>query len=906
MPPKTVPDARTRRRAIARSALAFLMSVVATGAGPAPFDRFELPSAWSEQFWEDPAAQAFVQLEPKALAALVPTQAGLRFCRCPECGASEVGEPLRWSPASPDTLECRRCKVKVPNEKYPAPDKDKKIPTESVEVLPGLTHSYPYHVLPPEQQRFAEERLYLSARRDYEAREYLAKLALYAAVRSGRPADGQYDPAMARAAAVVLLRFAQVYPTYAVHYDQPGEPKFFQAANLLPPYRTGYRTAKWDWSASLEVPMNLVIAYALLRDGPALSEAGRALDDPDPRRTIEQNLFRAAARFVRNQPEEYDEQALVAVRGVLAVGRLLDDPDLVRYAMARLDQLGRRGFFHDGMWRQGDASSQRRVVSLIDGWIARLLDRDVRSPMLLLAREAGASTWADSRDGLVQQAAWPAPVSPPPPVRPALLGGAGLARLSVGRGADRLDVELRAPGSLSRPQFQRLALRVAVGGRTAIGDLDQLAPEPTGFDLATASHNTVIVDGLNQRETPALAGTPALGGDARFFAADEDFQVAAFDDLRAYPRSTTRYRHVAVVAAGRRHRYAVSFFEVAGGLQHDQVWHAPSGSDARWDASVPLAPASESLLAPGLQYLPNARAEDGRWFVQALGAFRRLNTAMVTRPTRLALNGSGTPAVRLHLLGDLPADLFVAETPDVLQSTVASAGRASLVLRRRSADGGTLNSSFVTLFEPVGDAPTFAKVGRVASSPGTVVLLIETADGPEHLVLNQSPGLRVDVMLADGRSLATDGLIVRATVDGLVLAGGSFAEAGDLRVEQPKRTGKITDVTARAGQGTLGWFEGDISLPEPENLVGRTLLIHHGDGTVRGWTLHHVENLPDGHSRLFVRESPGFRLDSKSNQANYYQFPGDSHPGPHEFAVCILARGSNLKVAGGQKTGRDP
>ena len=68
-----------------------------------------------------------------------------------------------------------------------------------------------------------------------------------------------------------------------------------------------------------------------------------------------------------------------------------------------------------------------------------------------------------------------------------------------------------------------------------LDDLDECGTTATGWELATASHNTVVVDGLNQRETPLLAGKPAAGSDFLFFAADPDFQVVSVDDPRAYP-----------------------------------------------------------------------------------------------------------------------------------------------------------------------------------------------------------------------------------------------------------------------------------------------------------------------------------------------------------------------------------
>ena len=59
-----------------------------------------------------------------------------------------------------------------------------------------------------------------------------------------------------------------------------------------------------------------------------------------------------------------------------------------------------------------------------------------------------------------------------------------------------------------------------------------------------------------------------------------------------------------------------------------------------------------------------------------------------------------------------------------------------------------------------------------------MVVYIETAEGGEHVVVNLAPGTTRTVPLADGRSLTTDGLAVRVSRAGLVLAGGTFAEIG--------------------------------------------------------------------------------------------------------------------------------
>ncbi len=79
-------------------------------------------------------------------------------------------------------------------------------------------------------------------------------------------------------------------------------------------------------------------------------------------------------------------------------------------------------------------------------------------------------------------------------------------------------------------------------------------------------------------------------------------------------------------------------------------------------------------------------------------------------------------------------------------------------------------------------------------------------------------------------------------------------------------------------------------MPDASSLTGRALLIRHGDGTTRGWTIASVENSADGGAKLYVRERVGFHVDSQSGNAIYDQFPSLSAPGPHEFGISKLVR----------------
>ncbi len=883
---------RPRAYLLAITGIIVLSTSPAVGDEPGALASFRLPDRWQERFWADPAAVKLLDLDAKSIAALVPEQAGLKHCRCPKCGAAETDDPLGWSIAEPKTLKCRKCATVLPDEQFPAKVMGK-VPEEVVEVLPRRYHRYPYHVVEAEKSFYADERVYLSAKRDYEAREFLAKAAMYAAVKFRDASDGANDPRYARLASALILRFAQVYPAYATHLDRPGLPKFLDRADLPPPYRRGYGTAKWDWSGSLDVPLNLAVAYAIVRDDPAMALAGTALGDARPNRTIERDLFRASAEFVKAQPDDPGEMSFLACRGILAAGRILRDDAMVLAATDRLDGVLARGFYHDGTWRSGDGEAQRRVVGQLDGWIGRLLAEGQpakASPnhsIVGLARAAAGSAWVDPRAETpeVLLASWPSPIAKSEPRRPALLGGAGIARLGIGGGKDALDLELRGLGDFGGIPSGRLALRVAVGGTPVLGDLGGDGPIGWGFAYASASKTgLVVVDGLNQRESIDGLREPAPGSDILFHAADPDFQIVRFADRYAYPTSSRLYRHTVIASAIGESRYAVSIVEVDGGLQHDQVFHGAI-VEADWKPSVAVEPGPLSLLPPGMPFLPTARPEDGRWFVQAMGGFRDLSRATIDHPAQVTLLAKDRPGVRLHILGDGPYTAYLG------RSTSGSAeGNASLVLRRRSADGSALSTAFVTVIEPLGRMPGLRRVGQLAGPPGVITIAVETAGGTEYLIVNTEPGDAKNVPLPDGRVVRSDGLVARVAPSGLILAGGTFAEVGEMRATLSKITGTVVAAGRSDRPDALGVFRLAEPLPELESLAGRTLLIRHGDGSSRGWTIVAAENLDEGGSRIHVREEAGLRIDPVSTAAKYERFPGTMVPGPHQFGISRIAR----------------
>ena len=359
------------------------------------------------------------------------------------------------------------------------------------------------------------------------------------------------------------------------------------------------------------------------------------------------------------------------------------------------------------------------------------------------------------------------------------------------------------------------------------------------------------------------------------------------DDPWSYPRLTSRYRRTVVLCSGPKTRYVIDVFHVVGGEQQDLLYHAAPGNHAAFNTTIKLQDGPDTLLPPNVPYLANARAEDGRWFVQSLGQFQKMRYGLATAPGLAILGEGNQPGVRMHLLGDQPFSVVTGQTPRTPSGDDPE--RSFLMIRRGAVKGAKLESSFVTVFDPTGPRPSLAKVGRMAEASGFVVLYLQTPDGDEHVVVNLHPGTERKVMLADGRELSTDAFVVRARRDELMRAGGTVAGLSGVGLRQSPLEGRVLGTTRQASRDSLGWFDVSGILPADRTLSGRFLRIRHADGTTHGWSIAKVEPMGPDRSRIYVQEDPGFEI-SQDGQARYHHYPTTTNPAPHTYSISTIRR----------------
>ena len=235
-----------------------------------------------------------LRLSDAELLRLIPDRSGFRFVGCPNCqGGTQEGQ-LDWTLDRPDEVYCRYCQMRFPNEKFPENQVVRvKNPRGEMQEYPCWESPEP----PPRLGRFAPAprsepregyRYFFRAKAWFLAREYFSQAASDLALLYQRTGDRSH----ARKSALILDRFAQVYPGYCVHYDLPFTQKYIFPGDQGHPFPVSdYRAAKWSWWAYMDIPEDLIRAYDLIRPSGAVDDAMK--------RRIEDDFFRSSVTFVR-------------------------------------------------------------------------------------------------------------------------------------------------------------------------------------------------------------------------------------------------------------------------------------------------------------------------------------------------------------------------------------------------------------------------------------------------------------------------------------------------------------------------------------------------------------------------------------------------------------------------------
>ena len=829
-------------------------------------------------------------LDEEELLARIPDRSGFIFVGCPNCQGGSQENQLTWTLDDPEHVRCRYCGMVFPNETYP----DTSVLRVTNPV--GRTQEYPYW------ENESGYRYFFRAKGWYQARSYFAGIAydlarLYHLTR---------DPIFARRAGAIVHRFAEVYPGYCVTNDYPARQKSLFEKDE-PPYP--YWGGKWSRWFYGDIPTDLTLAYDLICEGEELENV-----DADAHRCIEEDLLRASVEFVKTYPIYLGNMDPTILRGMVAVGRVIGEPDFVHDAVARMTDLVRKRFFFDGMWKEGTVSYHnqtvgglRRVLNLLkgysdppgyrsprDGRHFENLDLVQDLPILRKAvRMPERLRYPDGKYVPVHDAWAGSGMEPKDRTGPMLLPAMGHARLGRGTGVNQIEVHLHFSGGYGHQHRDNLSLTLFAKGHELFPDLGYTHTRYRRWSTSTLAHNTVMVDGKEQHAGSEEA--PSDGDLLLYVPGNDTFQAVEADGARAYPGIVRTYRRLVIlIGASERDAYALDLFRAAGGERHEWALHGDADRDGRLISDLRWAAYGPNLLPPGVAAtMPKHETDAG-----SAGA-HNVAYALVRNVRRADVEGywsatfevpGAEEAVRVHALAVPGTEVFAGEAPSLRRAREdegkLDAFTMPMLIARRS--GADLSSTFVSVLEPYEGEPFIHSVERLSAEgdPDAVAVKVTYGETADFLICRTEGMEDTEVRVGDLRMRGRIGFVRERNgrVEEMALVGGTYLRKGTSEVTSSGPvSGTIRSVHRKVQGAWSDAFEVDAEMPEGTALSGATMIVTHPDGFTHGYEIASVAER-EGCPFVELKDDPGFEI-TPEGATRFVYYPHRESRGENRFYV---------------------
>ncbi len=866
-----------------------LLAVLLTGASMAQHPVLAVPLRESDADGYRRLVEPVMELDEAAMLAVIPRQSGIYFTDCPNCtaglqeGQFQGGKDANyepWSLAQPETMRCAYCGHQYPSEQYPMTE------VHRVHNPRGELQEYPYWA---DAKGY---RHYFAARIDYHRIRYMETAARNLARAYYLTRETQY----ARRCALILQRFAEVYPGYCYHFDYPFQEKVIYDGPVDPKdFRPGFRTARWTWWAYADLPDQLVEAYDLIHDSGELQRLS-AEKGHDVEAEIVSFLTMAAEQVLANR-DDLGNMSPGMWADIIRAGRVLGRPEWVHECVGRLERFVDSGFFGDGTWSEGTPSYHSQVVGNLSSVLSaargysdppgyqhpvtgrRFDNLDLASdlPGIRRAKESlELMRLPNGRYVPVHDTWWWQKGTALQRSQPLLLPALGHGVLGGGEGHDQWQAHLTWSPGLGHRHWDGLSLVLFAQGQELLSDLGYTHSRDRAWTLPTVAHNTVVVDARNQ------AADATTFGSLRCFLAMPDCQVLSVDNPTVYPGLVSTYRRtlLALTPPGAR-PVLVDLFAVTGGQRQDYLLHgcadlpgtmaAMSGGQAL--ATQPLP----TLLSPGTDFVEAANEGESGLTLKsdyAYGYLSDLQKATGTLPAVVTVEHSlaeGAAHLRVHLLTESGDQLVLGRNPAVRganenDDNLRDFWRPFALWRR---EGG--ESVFAAVMELMPEAEAALDVQRLDWAGADLALQI-TAAGWRGLVLLRPAGLQATW---EGRPVQADAELAAlwsgGGIGGVVVDGQvSFGDASITAYGKPGAPLLAVDRSAR----TLT-VAGELLAPD-----GTVVLLDHAGQRTSAFMVLQSERVPEG-LRLTVAEDPGFTWNAAAQQAEFICQPHQSFTGPH-------------------------
>lgn len=822
-----------------------------------------------------------LELSDDELRALVPARKPIKsWAKFPVPGFP------RWHPDKPRHVTIGK-ETFIPEERFP-PDKELQVTGPD-----GKVWTYEYF------EDKTGEPIYPSSLTDKGARYFLVRAVTTLANRYTEHGDR----ACAHKAAVIIQRFAEIYPSYPIYGRISNRGKYmFHGAEPYP-----YTSAKWNewYPVDLYEPATLADAYAAIRDSGVIGELSKALG-----RDVKQQVEKGFLGDICHLIIKYDSWHATSLSmrthnlqpskcyGLIAIGRVIGEPELVHYAVANLKEILDARFMIDGIfpespaYHMGVASRLKACADKLRGYSdpAGYADKDTGErfddfdpdktfPALPRALDfIKQCNYPNGKRMVVHDTGYSHSQAIPPrdETSSRLFPAFGYGILGRGTDAGQMEAHLDFTKGFGHEHQDALNIIIWACGEELLPDIGYTYTY-RGWATSSLAHNLVIVDGSSQPSTPldgsSFVTSPekAVGGQILSWSPVRNgFGVVEATATDAYPQCSIYDRTLMLVEVDEARAFVVDIFSVTGGSQHDWMAHGSCDHPQTLSFDKPAKPYADSLAADGVIHLPMPTVEQqskglGTEFdkygdvSQYWGNIRHVSEVTGPGPWVGTFAGveDAEASLRLHLLAPTDCHLYVGEAPSIRQTDehlpdIEKYMTRIMTARRTSAGGEELSSRFVAVWEPYRTEPWITEARTVDSTDEGVVIAVKAGDDTFSVVWGTGADSSVS---ADGVEFTGRFACVRTNRHEEAM---HFYEGTRLRCGGREIIAEPPPALQLLGAGTDE--RGDYMLttgpPPKQAATGRWGILIHPEGTTRAIKLGDVKPA-GGNTKIYCPEGLG-------------------------------------------------
>ena len=790
--------------------------------------------------------ESLIRMSLEEVKAQVPTASGIYFIGCPNCnGGAQEMNVLSWKPEFGNKVKCNYCNMIFPNEQYPENH-------EKVIIAPsGAKQVYRYYQNEQGNQYFYEAHSWFERWKWIQLNgERLAKIW-------SLTKDHDYGDR----AAVIVGRFAQLFPDYAIRYDYPSASKKFFPADQKWPYEglVPYRGAKWNWWAYGDIPIQMANVYELLKEGYDWKRMDAVIGNETDKKIVK-DLLVSGYEFTAANPEIYTNMSPGMYRDMVRLGRILKKPDMVHEGVNRFNEFLKLGFFADGWWKEGTASYHdqtigglKSVASAAYGYSDppeykkdRFDNLDLTNMMpfytkaLAVTQEAILpngrkipinDTWANrnssakNSDKIVSR----------------LWSSLGNAAIVSGNGTEQTLLNMNWSGNYGHSHYDNASIILFAKGEELLSDIGYTHSKYRGWTLHTASHNTVVID--QKAQDSGTLKKPVTGNLKYYDDKNEHVKVIDVDASPAYAVAETYRRRLIMIHVAEGRDYVIDRFDVEGGKTHDWFLHGMCEEEGKLETSIALETKLKTIVpdwggtnVPKNQY--DSDVEGKR--IHAYSYLKNIKGGKTSNPWTATWRYEKS-GLKTHNFPPDGTEVFSFSSPSV---RLAGENDNKLddfmrlgFMQRHSGE----KSSFVTVHEPFNKDPWIGSVQK---------------DGDSYRVKYTLNGITIEDRIS----------IIGNDVKVISGSGWSYHSGNEL-------SGELLGINNKGGKWIL----------ELDKVVPITNYIR--IELPGGGTRYYDVSKSSGKS-VELKDNPGFIID-KEGKLKFQSFPHDEYIGQLKFTVFV-------------------